>query len=181
MPNRSQDEDRLPFSLERGVRLLRESPAVRDEWRDALLARTARENSRVFAARRTRVPLSWAIAAGLVCALAGGAVTSLVQSHRMELAVIGPTPAVLPVRFTVVAPGATTVSIVGDFNHWQPAALPLRRSADGRIWEVEIRLPLGRYSYAFLIDGKLAPDPTAPRAGDDDFGAPNSVIMVRGS
>jgi len=73
------------------------------------------------------------------------------------------------------------VSIVGDFNQWNPTTLPMRRSADGRSWEVEVRLPLGRYSYAFLIDGKISPDPGAPQGAGDDFGAPNSVLMVRGS
>lgn len=90
----------------------------------------------------------------------------------------GPT---VPVRFSLVAPNATMVSIVGDFNRWNPRALPMRRSPDGRIWEIEVRLPLGRYDYAFMIDGRLSPDPAAPRDVNDDFGAPNSIVMVRGS
>jgi 1,4-alpha-glucan branching enzyme len=87
----------------------------------------------------------------------------------------------LPVRFSIVAPNAAHVTIVGDFNQWNPSALPLKRSANGRLWEVEVRLPLGVYTYAFMIDGHLAPDPTAPRSVADDYGAPNSVLMVRGS
>ena len=79
------------------------------------------------------------------------------------------------------APNAARVSIVGDFNHWNPTTLPMKRSADGRLWEVEVRLPLGRYSYAFMIDGRIAADPSAPSGAGDDFGTPNSVLMVRGS
>jgi 1,4-alpha-glucan branching enzyme len=88
---------------------------------------------------------------------------------------------VLPVRFSLDAPAATTVSIVGDFNGWDPVALPMRRSADGMRWEVDVVLPPGRYSYAFVVDGRLSPDPRAPRAASDDFGIPNSILMVRGS
>jgi hypothetical protein len=49
------------------------------------------------------------------------------------------------------------------------------------MWEVEVRLPLGRYNYAFLVDGRLARDPGAPSTTDDGFGTPNSVLMVQGS
>jgi hypothetical protein len=183
MHDHRQEGDRLPFSLERGARLLRERPAVRAEWREALLDRVERETgANSSSRRRITVPVSWAIAAGLVCAIAGGAIARLAPASRTASSTaVSATSIALPVRFSVAAPRATTVSIVGDFNHWQPTALPLRRSANGRVWEVEVRLPLGRYSYAFLIDGKLAPDPMAPRASDDDFGSPNSVIMVSGS
>jgi 1,4-alpha-glucan branching enzyme len=84
------------------------------------------------------------------------------------------------VRFTLEAPAATTVSIVGDFNGWNPTSLPMRREADGT-WTVEVPLAPGRYAYSFLVDGQLARDPAAPQARDDDFGSSNSVVMVRGS
>ena len=32
-----------------------------------------------------------------------------------------------------------------------------------------------------LVDGRLVADPAAPRAADDDFGAPSSVALVAGS
>jgi 1,4-alpha-glucan branching enzyme len=70
------------------------------------------------------------------------------------------------------------VAIVGDFNQWNAESLPMRRSADGRRWEIEVRLPPGRYTYGFVVDGKLTPDPRAPESASDDFGIPNSVRMV---
>lgn len=178
------DGDRLPTPLSDAASLLRELPAVRAEWRAGVLREVA---SAKKPARRLSLSVSWAIAAGLVCALAGGGVTLLATHARVTPASVasadGPsTPAAtLPVRFSIVAPNAAQVAIVGDFNHWNPTTLPMRRSADGRTWEVEVRLPLGRYSYAFLIDGSLRLDPDAPRGSGDDFGAPNSVLMVRGS
>jgi 1,4-alpha-glucan branching enzyme len=35
------------------------------------------------------------------------------------------------VNFFCQAPGAVQVSIVGDFNNWQPKASPMRRMPDG--------------------------------------------------
>ena len=40
-------------------------------------------------------------------------------------------------------------------------------------------LRAGRYTYAFLLDGRLwVPDPTAPLAPEDGFGRRNSVVVV---
>jgi hypothetical protein len=57
----------------------------------------------------------------------------------------------------------------------------MRRSADGRAWLLDVPLPPGRHVYAFVVDGDLAPDPSAPRAGDEDFGVPSSVVLVSGA
>ena len=84
-------------------------------------------------------------------------------------------------NFAVWAPNAEEVSVVGDFNHWNPRAVPLKRSADGTTWEAEVLLPPGRYAYAYFVDGVLARDPRAPQVRDDDFGSPNSILMVKGS
>ena len=82
------------------------------------------------------------------------------------------------VRFVIVAPRAGNVSIVGDFNYWNPSSRPMRRSDDGRTWIAEVPLPPGRHAYAFVVDGVVTADPAAPRASGDDFGQPNSVILV---
>lgn len=83
------------------------------------------------------------------------------------------------VQFVLVAPEARTVALVGDFNDWQDGATLLRASAAGRVWSVEVPLSAGRHRYAFVVDGEeWVPDPTAPRAPGDDFGAPSSVVTV---
>jgi hypothetical protein len=84
-------------------------------------------------------------------------------------------------RFALVAPGATNVSIVGDFNNWNPSATPLRVTHDGRTWLVEMPLSAGRHVYAFVVDGDLVADPSAPRVVDHDFGSQNSVVLVGSS
>jgi hypothetical protein len=86
------------------------------------------------------------------------------------------------VKFVLVAPQAARVSLVGDFNHWDPAATPMERTPTGGTWSVVVPLRAGRHEYAFVVDGKQwLPDPSAPLAPVDGLGVPNSVVLVRGS
>lgn len=82
--------------------------------------------------------------------------------------------------FVVVAPRATTVSLVGDFNDWDAARTPMQRvRKDESVWTAVIPLTPGRYRYAFLVDGvRWLPDPAAPAARDDEYGTPSSVLTV---
>lgn len=185
---RDQDDETMSSELSDAIELLREKPIVRREWRDELLRRASESTAApTRSMRRVSLTMPWAIAAGIVCALIGASATLLVHREPTAVSVVAEQPvapasgAMLPVRFSLNAPNAARVTIVGDFNDWNPTTLPMRRSADGRVWEVEVRLPLGRYNYAFMVDGRLARDPVAPSTADDDFGTPNSVLMVRGS
>jgi hypothetical protein len=184
---RQENDEDLPAPLSDTLPLLRELPPVRAQWRAGVLSEVARSRK---PERRVSLSVPWAIAAALLCAVVGGGAAVVATHARFSTLPIGvtassPAPAgptaVLPVRFSLIAPHAARVAIVGDFNHWDPTTLPMRRSADGQTWEVEVKLPVGRYSYAFLVDGTIAPDPAAPRGSADDFGKPNSVLMVRGS
>jgi hypothetical protein len=84
-----------------------------------------------------------------------------------------------PVQFVLVAPGASTVAVVGDFNDWDPNATPLAAAPAGGVWTAVVVLPPGRHRYAFLVDStRWVADPAAPPAGDDGFGTPNSVLTV---
>ena len=90
-----------------------------------------------------------------------------------------PVTATRPVHLKLAAPASSRVTVVGDFNDWDPAGTPLRLSGDRGIWTVELRLKPGRYHYAFLIDGRRwAGDPSEARAPESDFGAPVSVLTV---
>ena len=83
------------------------------------------------------------------------------------------------VEFIFVATEASTVSLVGSFNDWNAAATPLRPTGTPGVWSVAVPLTPGRHVYAFVVDGsELMADPTAPQAPDDDFGSPNSVIVI---
>ncbi|MGI8619938.1 MAG: isoamylase early set domain-containing protein [Gemmatimonadaceae bacterium] len=83
------------------------------------------------------------------------------------------------VQFMLVAPEAHSVSVVGDFNDWDPTATPLREAGEAGVWTITVPLAAGRHQYVFMVDGnRWTPDPAAPRAVEDGFGMPNSVITL---
>ncbi len=86
-------------------------------------------------------------------------------------------------QFVVVAPRATRVALVGDFNDWDATRTPMRASQrGGSVWTAVLPLAPGRYRYGFLVDGsRWLADPAAPHVRDDEFGAPSSVVTVGGS
>jgi hypothetical protein len=85
------------------------------------------------------------------------------------------------VRFVLVAPEAGRVALVGDFNGWDARRTPLHATATPGVWTVELALPAGRHTYAFVLDdGRWITDPAAPLAPEDGFGTRNSVVMVGG-
>lgn len=163
--------------LERTIAALRAEVPVRAAWRAAVLREVDRLplSSPVAPAARgwTLRPVT-AIAAALLCAVLGGAVTLGVLQVRAPEAALATTAGV---RFVLAAPRAAQVSIVGDFNRWRPAATPMTRSASG-LWIVDLPLAAGRHTYAFVVDGVLTPDPNALDSADDDFGVPSSVVLV---
>ena len=83
------------------------------------------------------------------------------------------------VQFGFVAPHASSVALVGDFNNWDPKATPLRAASTGGVWSVEVPIQPGRHLYAFVVDGTVwRPDPAAPQASGEDYGEPNSALTV---
>lgn len=64
------------------------------------------------------------------------------------------------IHFQCEAPCATSVSLLGDFNNWNPSAHPMRREANG-LWVIEISLTCCRHYYQFLVDGQPILDPEA--------------------
>lgn len=69
--------------------------------------------------------------------------------------------------FSVWAPGATSVSVVGDFNDWDGSANPLRRTDDQHsgMWEAYVRSARPGQHYKFRISkGDYVVDKTDPFA-----------------
>ena len=172
-----ETRDELSGVLARSVESLREEVAVRPAWRAQLLARIDGDRVR---STRLQVRPSLAIAAGLALLVAGAAIGWVARPSPIATVsgVAASAPPSANVRFVFVSPRAARVSVVGDFNQWNPAAMPLHRLKDGT-WIIDVPLVAGRYAYAFMVDGRIEVDPTAPRAGGD-FGE-NSILMVRGS
>ena len=154
--------------LRQAIAELREGFTVPEDWRAELLAKLP-------TSRRRPAMVRWA-PIGLAAALClGVGLTMAVKSRSKSMVETGVSSRV---RFSVHAPAAARVSLVGDFDRWDPAAMPMRRAEDGETWTVDVQLPPGRYVFAYAVDGTLKTDPTAPRAVEDDFGVPSSVIVV---
>jgi 1,4-alpha-glucan branching enzyme len=82
-----------------------------------------------------------------------------------------------PVNFVCVAPEAKQVTLVGDFNDWDPAAQPLKRQPDGS-WTGQITLGHGHHHYQFLVDGKAVLDPRAQGIARNEQNEKVSLIAV---
>jgi hypothetical protein len=84
-------------------------------------------------------------------------------------------------QFVLVAPRATHVSLVGDFNDWDATRTPMGRAGSEALWTAVVSLAPGRYHYAFFVDGaRWLADPSAPVARDQDYAEPSSVLTVGG-
>lgn len=84
------------------------------------------------------------------------------------------------VQFVLVAPAARKVAVVGDFNGWDAThAAYQARHRGGGVWSVTAPVPVGHHRYSFVVDDTIwVADPTAPRVVDNDFGLPNSALVV---
>ena len=74
------------------------------------------------------------------------------------------------VLFSLVAPEANEVELVGSFNNWdRDQGIRLTRNANG-VWHTTLDLPPGVHTYKYVIDGAWRPDPANERrtAPNDD-------------
>lgn len=140
-----------------------------------LPARSRRIGNEELEVRRFRIRRAVWLAAAVAAAAAFALALRIWPDRR------APAPAAATIEFALDAPTSRAVSVVGDFNNWDPLATPLERDASGRRWSVRIPLSPGRYRYVYLVDGaQWLPDPRVPRAPDNDYGAPASVVTVTG-
>lgn len=81
------------------------------------------------------------------------------------------------IEFRLYKPHARMVSLVGDFNGWNPENDLLRKGRDG-IWRLTKRLSAGTYRYKFIIDGTWSEDLYNRDSASDDTGRVCSRIRV---
>lgn len=78
------------------------------------------------------------------------------------------------------ARGASTASLVGDFNTWDTKSTPMKKSKDGS-FSTTIDLELGKeYQYRYLLDGSTwENDWEADKYLPSSFeGIENSVVVI---
>ena len=136
----------------------------------------------------TATPLPWGVLAAAVVIIATyGAVRAYGDLNRsdrdpgrMALAGGGRDTARQRVQFVLVAPAARKVAVVGDFNGWDASHSAYQaKHRGGGVWSVTAPVPAGHHRYSFVVDDSVwMADPTAPRSIDNDYGLPNSAIIV---
>jgi 1,4-alpha-glucan branching enzyme len=75
------------------------------------------------------------------------------------------------------APGATRVSLIGDFNRWRSNANPMGKMLDGSRM-ASLGLPHGHHQYLFLVDDNPALDPNASGKSRNERNETVSLIAV---
>ncbi len=72
-----------------------------------------------------------------------------------------------------------TVSLVGDFNGWDPGARRMARYPRDGTYRARVSLAPGRYEYKFVVDGEWVADAEAGEQTANPYGTQNSVVVVQ--
>lgn len=159
--------------LEPWLAALRKEPAARPEARARLAAALREEETR--AARRILSPPAALAAAVALIALTSAFWLALWRWNTPERGTA--VEELTMMQFVLHAHDARSVSVVGDFNDWDPRATPLTRTGDG-VWSAVVRLRPGTVRYAYLVDGtEWRADPHA-LASREEFGRPTSIAYI---
>ena len=90
-------------------------------------------------------------------------------------------PVVQAIEFRLSAtrtPAARCVSLVGEFNAWDPMAHPMARGEHGD-WSLVVGLPAGVHAYLFFVDGAWYNDPADDGRVPSGWGNEYSLRVVR--
>ena len=79
--------------------------------------------------------------------------------------------------FSFNAPEALSVSLVGDFTHWQKEPISMKKNKQG-IWKATVTLEPGTHHYRFLVNGEWRDDPECTVRVANPFGTENAVRSV---
>ena len=82
------------------------------------------------------------------------------------------------VEFCLYRSQASSVSLVGDFNGWNKASLPMAQGPDGW-WRCQLRIAPGCYHFRYLSDGEWFMDYAAFGLDYGPFGL-SSVVRIEG-
>lgn len=82
--------------------------------------------------------------------------------------------------FTLHAPRAKSVEILGDFNQWQSGATPLAGLDEAGRWRVRLAFPatVHRIEYIYWVDGAYRQVDPAQPVVSDGFSGENNVVVL---
>jgi chromosome partitioning protein len=98
------------------------------------------------------------------------------RARTADGAASGPRPTSDGVVFTIQAPEAHSVQLVGDFNGWTADDTDMQPA--GPIWTRVLKLEPGRYRYRYIVDGQWLSDPLNELREPTPFGGDNSVLEL---
>lgn len=79
--------------------------------------------------------------------------------------------------FSITAPTAMSVQLVGDFTHWKDEPVNMRKGKNG-VWHASVQLGPGEHHYRFLVDGQWRDDPECILRVQNPYGGHDSVRQV---
>lgn len=82
------------------------------------------------------------------------------------------------VEFRLYQPEARLISIVGDFNNWNPENDLLEKDKNG-LWRLRKTLPRGIYRYMYIIDGEWTVDLYNDKTASNGTGGICSLISIK--
>lgn len=100
-----------------------------------------------------------------------------VDALTVEQGIAAPNGDTLRVVLLIDAPRAESVEIMGDATEWN--VTHMQRSANGR-WRAELKLAPGIHRITVRADGGSWIAPPGLPAGNDDYGSPVGMMVVRG-
>jgi len=82
------------------------------------------------------------------------------------------------IEFSLFNPDAKFISLVGDFNNWNPENDLLKKDNNG-IWRLDKKLRPGIYRYNYVIDGAWKPDVYNKNSASNDTGELCSILRIK--
>lgn len=104
-------------------------------------------------------------------------VPSLTLEKKMKEILKKELPKLTEVIFSVFAPEAKDVYLVGEFNKWQLND-SARMAQNNGTWSRKINLNSGKYRYRFVIDGNWIEDSSNPLKEVNPYGSVDSLVEI---
>jgi len=113
-----------------------------------------------------------------VAAVPAAAEAAVLNTPRQVAEAAPSAPGPKEVSFSISAPNALDIHLVGDFNHWKiNDESRLAKHDDGR-WEKKMGLTPGRYKYKFVVDGEWLVDNGNQDREQNSFGTFDSIMKI---
>ncbi|MFN9993399.1 MAG: cellulose synthase operon protein YhjQ/BcsQ, partial [Phycisphaerales bacterium] len=74
-----------------------------------------------------------------------------------------------------------SVAVAGEFNGWNPESHRMTRNPALGVWEICVKLPVGRHRYRLIIDGVWGADPYNDHCEPNPYGESDSFVEVQQS